>query len=401
MTAIIELFDTEEPLNNILSTTAIKPDLLVVLGDRQISKAKTQRPLLGYLRAMGLSANTQFVPCRTYDIAHIASTIESVLQQYGSENCIIDVLGGSDTLLLAAGCCCQNHPEVRVITLRDRTEQLVWLSGPDRQTEHPLTFDATVSELIALTGGESLRHGHIDRTAINEEMQALICQVFAVYQQYRSRWPQFVQYLQQIIQPRYLTEEKLTYCGPRQFWLGRKQISVDLEIMMALAEIGVVVDFYMNAANCTIRLASEQIAGYLCDVGSWLELYVYTMLLQSGFFHDVDINVVVSWDDDEDDTDIINELDVIAMDGIGQLFISCKTGTPDNAVLNEIETLTERFGTRYAVPVLVTPGNLEREAPGVFRRAMEMGIFVIDGDDLPREAFLQRLQTVRRRWNMA
>ena len=70
-------------------------------------------------------------------------------------------------------------------------------------------------------------------------------------------------------------------------------------------------------------------------------------------------------------------------------------------MLNEIETLTGRFGTRYAVPVLVTPGNLEREAPGVFRRALEMGIFVIDGDDLPREAFLQRLQTVRRRWNMA
>ena len=135
--------------------------------------------------------------------------------------------------------------------LRDRTEQLVWLSGPDRQTEYPLTFDATVSELIALTGGESLRHGHIDRTAIDEEMQVLICQVFAVYQQYRSRWPQFVQYLQQIIQPRYLTDEELTYCGPRQFWLGRKQISVDLEIMMALAENGVYIENKKTACIST------------------------------------------------------------------------------------------------------------------------------------------------------
>lgn len=401
MTVVIELFDQEEPLNNILSTTALRPDLLVVLGDGQISKAKTQRPLLGFLQAMELSTQTRFIPCRTYDIAHIAAAMESVLEQYGPENCIIDVLGGSDTLLLAAGCCCRNRPEVRVITLRDRTQQLLWLSGPGQQTTLPLAFSPTVSDLIALAGGEALRHGHIDRSAITQPMQTLICRMFTVYQQYRSRWPQFVQYLQQLITSRYATGEALTYCGPRQFRLGRKQLAVDLEIMMALAEVGVVVDFHMNAANCTIRLASEQIADYLCDVGSWLELYVYTMLLRSGTFHDVDINVVVSWDDDEDDADIINELDVIAADGIGQLFISCKTGVPDNAVLNEIETLTQRFGTRYAVPVLVTPCNLEQEAPGVFRRALEMGVFLLDRDDLPEEAFLERLRTVRKRWNMA
>lgn len=303
-------------------------------------------------------------------------------------------------MLLAAGICCKDHVSVQVITLRERTDELLWLWGPKKNTALPVHFTADIKEVISLSGGEVLRNGHISRKEITAETTDLIHRVFGVYMRFRKRWPQFVQYLQQLNQPEFaVAGEEACFCGPRQFSMGKWQVAVDLEIMMELAEVDVIQDFHMNGSRCTIRYASGQVASYLTDVGAWLELYVYTMLQKAGFFHDIDISVVVSWDDDENTQDTVNEIDLIALDGVGQLFISCKTGTPDNSVLNEIQTLTERFGTRYAVPVLVTAGQLEHEAAGVYRRALEMGVVVLDADDLDENAFQKRLLALRKRWN--
>lgn len=400
MKVIIELYDREEPLNNVLSVTTLRPDVLVVMGDRQIQKKKNQKPLLNYLASEGLSTEVRFVVCRNYDIEHIAGCMDDLIHEYGAENCILDVMGGSDTLLMATGLCCKDHVNVSVITLRERTDELLWLWGPEKGTAVPVRFSAGIKEIISLSGGELLRNGHVNRKDITPETVDIIHRVFGVYMRFRKRWPQFVQYLQQLNHPEYaVAGETACYCGPRQFSMGKWTAAVDLEIMMELAEVDVVQDFHMNGSRCTIRYASEQVAAYLTDVGAWLELYTYTMLKKAGFFHDIDISVVVSWDDDENTLDTVNEIDLIALDGVGQLFISCKTGTPDNSVLNEIQTLTERFGTQYAVPVLVTAGQLEHESASVYRRALEMGVVVLDADDLNETAFQQRLLALRKRWN--
>lgn len=365
MQVVIELYDRDEPLNNVLTVTALRPDVLAVMGDRQIQKQKNQKPLLNYLASEELPTQVRFVACRNYDIEHIAGCMDEILHEYGAENCILDVMGGNDPLLLAAGICCKDHVSVQVITLRERTDELLWLWGPKKNTALPVHFTADIKEVISLSGGEVLRNGHISRKEITAETTDLIHRVFGLYMRFRTRWPQFVQYLQQLNQPEFaVAGEEACFCGPRQFSMGKWQV-----------------------------------ASYLTDVGAWLELYVYTMLQKAGFFHDIDISVGVSWDDDENTQDTVNAIDLIALDGVGQLFISCKTGTPDNSVLNEIQTLTERFGTRHAVPVLVTAGQLEHEAAGVYRRALEMGVVVLDADDLDENAFQKRLLALRKRWN--
>lgn len=398
MTVLIELYDKEEPLNNVLSLTALKPDLLVMLGDSQITKQRCQRPISSYIQSCGMMTGTEFISCRTYDITDICVKLESIIDLYGAENCVIDVLGGSDTMLMAVGCCCKDRPELRVVTQRAKSDELVWLWGPKADAP-AIPFQANLEQLIALAGGELLRNGHIATHELNDELLDLIPTVFEIYMENRPQWAAFVLYLQQLNAPEYQSHDGLCLSGPRSFQVNKRSVSVDPVIVMCLEDAGVVSDFRMTAGGCTIHFTNADLLRYLCDVGSWLELYMYARLKRSGLFREVEISTVVSWDDDNDASDVINEIDVIALDGLGQLFISCKTNVPDASVLNEIATLTERFGTQYAVPVLVTACRMQQDAPVVLRRAREMGVVIIDADDLFGDALIERLQSLRRTWD--
>ena len=132
--------------------------------------------------------------------------------------------------------------------------------------------------------------------------------------------------------------------------------------------------------------------------GLVLELYVYQSLKTCGAFDDVRMSCRLSWDNDEDDLDTTNEVDAIATSGIGQFFISCKVGMVDQWDLSQITSVTSRFGNGYAAPVLVCLRQLHLE-PAIYRRALDMGIEVIVGEDLSPEKFAPRLQRLAARWN--
>ena len=80
----------------------------------------------------------------------------------------------------------------------------------------------------------------------------------------------------------------------------------------------------------------------------------------------------------DEPNNVNNELDVTLVRGYRMIFISCKMGTPTVAAVNEIRTLTEKFGGRYAKAVLVTMADMAKQAPVTYRRAMESGVTVID-----------------------
>ncbi len=400
MTVLIELYDREEPLNNVLSLTVLKPDVLVTLGSTRVRKERCRMPIERYIASLGLQVQTEYLPCRVYDLDNIREKLAAVIARYGAENCVIDVLGGSDTMLMAVGFLCQAHPGLQVVTQKARANELVWLWGPQKGGTLPLDFTADVRQMVSLAGGEMVRHGHTDGNAVSDELLALIPRVFSVYMRRRRDWNEFVLYLQQLNKAPYVSPDGVTLTGPMSFQLNRRRVDLDLAVLTDLEEAGAVTELHIAGRTAAITFASAELLRHLCVVGAWLELFVYATLKGSGLFRAVEISTVVSWDDDKDKKDVINELDVIALDGLGQLFISCKTNVPDNSVLNEIATLTERFGARYAVPVLVTACDMERDAASVLRRAGEMGVAIIDADDLTEEKLLKRVKALRRRWSM-
>ncbi len=395
MKTLIELYDVQEPICNVISAVVLQPDVIVMLGDRRILRQKHQKPLSRFFERNGIHAQLRFEPCDLYDIRKICDGIEALLEEYGEENCDIDVTGGGDTLLMAVGLCCGRHERLRAVAYRQSLDALKWLWGEPRELKR--TFRMDVDGALALAGGELKGSGHVDRSELDADMLQAIPGIFDVYLHYRDEWPEFVMYMQQIDEQDLSDTMEIT--APRRKYMGGRYVQANTGILFDLEQAGVLENVCVNSKECTFRVVSPVYFKCLRDVGVWLELYLYTVMSGMNAFDSIEINAVVSWDDDEGGVETINEIDVLATAGVGQLFISCKTAVPSTDALNEIATMAGRFGGRYAVPVIATAHDLKAENPALYRRAAEMNVAVIDLEDLKQDALVSRLEAILKRWN--
>lgn len=121
---------------------------------------------------------------------------------------------------------------------------------------------------------------------------------------------------------------------------------------------------------------SEDMKRCLIKGGNTLELHTYQKVKNQSY--DCKQSIMIDWDGVEHaerGKDVLNEIDVISMDGNVPTFISCKGGKMDNGQalepMYELTTVTNRFGGKYARKVLSLVHPLEDV---YVERAKEMGI---------------------------
>ncbi len=396
MRVLIELHDTHHPVENVVAACVLQPDVLVWLGDRKIERDKYQKPLLRFFDMQGLTVQVDYRACGLQDVGKVIGCLQEVLAKYGKENCTVDVSGGSDVLLLAAGYVCRDM-QVDAVQHLPGANRLKWLMGPRAGQEQAFDLRFTLEQVIALSGGELLRNGHVGPETVKGEMGQLIDRIFPIYLKYKKSWPRFVQYLQSACRQDY--DQGEYYDAPRTILVNGKARSVHEGMMNMLRESGAVTHLALDEKRCRFAFVNETIRKCMCDVGVWLEMYLFSAMVQSGLFDSAQISMVVSWDDDPKGDKVQNEIDVVACAGLGQLFCSCKTSDPDPYMLNEIEVMTHRFGTRYATPVLATVCDMKKEASAAYWRAREMGVELIDINDLEKDRLMERLHMLRRKWD--
>ena len=113
MKILIELYD-REPIFNYLATIFYKPEkVYFVGGKRTVSprcKAKTEK----FAQMMGIGSEFVYRAVKSPDFSDIRAELESVisLEKSKGNNCVIDVTGGSDLSLVAAGCLMGNGTEI-------------------------------------------------------------------------------------------------------------------------------------------------------------------------------------------------------------------------------------------------------------------------------------------------
>ncbi len=125
-----------------------------------------------------------------------------------------------------------------------------------------------------------------------------------------------------------------------------------------------------------IRYKNSYVQNLICETGSVLEKKVF--LDTRKIMDDCKIGVHIDWDGvvhRQTDEDIVNEVDVLALDGYIPVFISCKCGkvygNTGLYALYELETIARQFGGKYVRKILAVVQN-----PGKVNtmRAKEMGI---------------------------
>ena len=381
---LVELFD-ERPLENVMGVEIFHPEQVLYVCPKGTSN-QAQKQLREYFAHRGISVTLRFLFVDIYDTAEILRLFREILRQY--PDAVMDITGGIDAVLFAAGLAC-SEAEIPVITYsRSRNR---FFNIQHAASANGITCDVVFSvEDCFLMAGGSMRKGRVDNSVLSRYLDDF-GPFFSVYLQHRTQWDRIVTYIQRVSAAAEDGTFSLDVEGGYTV-KGEHGVRLDApeKALRNLEQIGLIFGLeIVPGSTVSFRFRDAQIRAWLRDVGSVLELYVYKACLNSGLFDDVRTSTVVDWNDDKPGQAVSNELDVMCTQGITPVFISCKTCMIRTEALNELAVLRDRFGGSIARAAIVTA---EHAGTAARNRAAELNIRVIDLADLEDGTLVESIQ---------
>ena len=388
METLIELYD-ERPLENVLGVEMFRPERVVyVCPDRIASNKTIQHKLRQYFLHRGLKVELIFLRAQVYDSYAMRNLFKKTVARY--PDCAIDITGGTDAVLFAAGLLCA-ETEIPVFTYSRRKNRFYDIRNASFAANLPCRLSYSVEDCFLMAGG-SMRTGRVDNAILSRYLDD-IEPFFRIYLEHRRQWVKIVTYMQRISAGNADGSIPLSVSG--KYTVKGEQssrISAPEETLRQFEDLGFIHDLsIVPEESVSFHFRDAQVRSWLRDVGSVLELYVYKTCLDTGLFQDVITSAVVDWDGSSGRNAVTNELDVMCTRGITPLFISCKTCDARTEALNELAILRDRFGGRIARAAIVTA---EKGGIALRNRAAELGITVIDINDLVNNRTEKRIRNL-------
>lgn len=390
MKTLIELYD-ERPLENVLGTDVFRPERTVILCPLEVaSNEGLQKNLREFFSKRGVKTELVFQPVSLVDAGLVRRTLEKLLNE--NEDCVVDITGGTDAGLFAAGLVCAGR-NVPVYTYSRRANRFYSIHNAEFAHNKLCEVQYSVEDCLRMAGG-AMRMGRVDN-ALLKNYYDLYEPFFSLYQSFRREWIRVVSFIQKISQEQKEAPVSLLAKGPYRVKQNRgAPIPANEQALHEMQQLGMIYDLEIEPEEyVSFRFRDEQTRAWLRDIGSVLELYVWKAAKDSGLFHDVRSSVVVDWQTGRKENDVTNEIDVMATHGVVPVFISCKTCDVKTEALNELAVLRDRFGGQIARAAIVTA---ETGRAPMRHRAMELGIDVIDGSDLRSGRLIERLKALTR-----
>lgn len=390
MQTLIELYD-ERPLENVLGVEVFRPKRVVYICPDDFNKEKyIRQKLAAYFRHRGLTPELVFARAKVYESEAMLTLFRGIVAQY--PDCAMDITGGTDAVLFAAGLL-SAETAIPVFTYSRRRNCFYDIRGAAFAEALPCTVQYTVEDCFMMAGG-SMRPGRVDNAILKNYLDD-VEPFFRLYLDHRRGWTRTVTFMQRVSPTGVDGSYKLEVRGEYHVKGERgSRIEAPEEALRAMEKIGFLRDLVIvPGETVSFRFRDGQIRTWLRDVGSVLELYVYKACLDTGLFRDVRTSAVVDWEGDSSGKAVSNELDVMCTRGVTPVFISCKTCDVKTEALNELAILRDRFGGKMARAAIVTA---ERGGAAMRNRASELGIMVIDLNDLKAGKIDKRLKNLMR-----
>lgn len=370
MKTLIELYGGEQ-IFNVFAADALNPERVIFIGD----VPDGQRRKLGeYFKAKGKAA-PKFIRCDTSDCAAAENALRGIINRGGEY--VIDITGGSSEAVFAVG---KTAQELGAEVVKcDVENSCVRTICPENGFSAPAP-EYKIPDIITLAGGSIRGSGHFDLAGAYKRLSGRIDTMWRISMDFRALWYRQVRYFQQTLRG------GTSACAPRTV----AECECSEEIMRRLYSEGILsgLDF---GKKVKFSFAEPEVAKLICDVGVWLELYVYKTAVENDCFTDAIPSVVIDWNGIREEYDVLNEIDLIAQKGIKMLFISCKTGPVSVEAVNEISVLCERFGGISSRAVIITATKMSEESLCTYKRARELGIEIIELDDLMEDRLFSLL----------
>ena len=388
MDTLIELYD-ERAIENVLAADMFRPQRIVYLCPTEVAQSRERQEQIGdFFRHRGWNPELIFLEASLYKVDRILRQLLAISEKY--PDCAMDVTGGSDAELFAAGLFAA-QARVCVFTYSRTKNRFYNISGAEFAENLPCNISYSVEEFFLMAGG-TLLPGRVDNGILKEYLDD-IDSFFDCFLQYRHDWNNVITYMQRVSPSEYgqvppmQVQGNYTVKGERG---GR--ISAKEDALQAFQRIGFLRDLdIVSGEKVSFRFRDVNTRAWLRDVGSVLELYVYKACLDTGIFNDIISSAVVRWNEVLGHASVINEIDVMATRGVIPLFISCKVSDIKTEALNELAILRDRFGGKGAKAAIVSPGRCNAAAR---HRAAQLGIAVIDRDELETGKLTYRLKVI-------
>ena len=315
----------------------------------------------------------------------------------------IDVVGGSEMLLLSAGIVYGKHDNITLFrvdpvsgaagfidkSVTDSLDPLVFTSQM-RKYPKKLRLENTVEENVLLHGGAVGKYTGSGAFVYTDDF---LCDIEKLWK-LCAAGPRG--YVHKRSAPQTWNSFSVAVAGMEK--LGRREQAELLKrkykvctYLEELKHLGLV-SYEKNSDGSLYAFAykNSQVRECIVYAGNLLEQRVYLTcrrFLGHGLC-DVKTGVTIEWNqrrmgaNTSDNVGTENEIDVLAMRGALPVFISCKNGRFESEELYKLYSVAERFGTRYAKKILVAT-DLEhaveaRNAEYLKARATEMNIEIID-----------------------
>ena len=383
MNTLIELYD-KIPINNVLGAEMFRPQELIFLCPPEVEANRSLRKSLkAYFDYRNCPVKLTFIPVSLLDAMKVERVLRQVVES--RSDCAIDISGGTDAALFAAGAASENTP---VFTYSQKKNTFYEIKNAPFARSLPCTVHLDARACFLMAGG-TLLPGREDNTLLKGRFDQ-IDKLFDVYARYRGVWNRQITYIQKVSssEPGVLSAH-----GQPTEKAGHESVTADRGLLEALAEAGLLLDLSIDEENIRFRFPDETVRFWLRDIGSVLELQVYRACVSANCFDDVVLSAIVNWEGGTSQRDsVTNEIDVMAVRGIQPTFISCKTCEIRTEALNELAILRDRFGGKGSRAIIVTSAPASKHHIPMKRRADELDIEVIEWEELDLENLIQRVQ---------
>ena len=388
MDTLIELYD-ERAIENVLTADLFRPRRIVFLCPAEVAQSRARQEQIGaFFRYRGWEPELIFQETSLYKVDSILRQLLAINEKY--PDCAMDVTGGSDAELFAAGMFAA-RANVRAFTYSRRKNRFYNISGAEFAENLPCDISYTVKEFFLMAGG-TLLPGRVDNGVLREYLDD-IDPFFDCFLRHRLDWANIITYMQRVSPAESGQAQAMEVRGDYTVKGERGgRISANEDALRDFERIGFLRDLQIaTGEGISFRFRDQNARAWLRDVGSVLELYVYKACLDADIFNDIISSAVVRWDEVLGHGSVINEIDVMATRGVVPLFISCKVSDVKTEALNELAILRDRFGGKGAKAAIVSTGRCNAAAR---HRAAQLGIVVIDRDELETGQLVHRLKVI-------
>jgi len=388
MDTLIELYD-DRAIENILAADMFRPKRIIYLCPGELAQNRSrQEKLRAFFRRRGWEPELIFAEVSLFKADRILKQMLAFGEKY--PDCAVDVTGGSDAALFAAGMF-SAQTGAPAFTYSRRKNRFYNISGAAFADNLNCTLSYSVEDFFLMAGG-TLLPGRVDNRVLSGYMKDF-APFFSCFLRFRRDWPNIITYIQRISPAEYGKAPELAVEGDYMVKGERgARVFANEAALKELAGIGFISDLVIvPEQSVSFRFRDANVRTWLRDVGSALELYAYMACMDADIFHDVVSSAVVRWDDVVGHGSVSNEIDVMAARGVVPLFLSCKTGDVKTEALNELAILRDRFGGKGAKAAVITTEPCNAAAR---HRAAQLGLAVIDLEELKGDRLAYRLKVI-------